>query len=423
MNFVSGSNAKPGKSFSISPKLTLQDCYGLALKQSEYIAIDAEKIKEADARFLQALSIMLPHVSFLSDDLQEAQPTDAGTTFASLKPTKSSVRRFNMTQTLFSGFKAFAAMKGSRGEKDQRIKEKIRAEQLLLVDVANAFYLLIEKREDLKAMEQIRRSLKDRIKELRARENLGRSRPSEVVNAKAQLHSIESSLEVIKSQEIVAKNLLEFLVGMPVNELIDSYQMPDTLKPESYYVAKSDMRPDVEAAKYAWEVSKSELAITNSDFLPKADINTNYYVQRTGFNKGTDWDVTLKISVPIFEGTEVLGRSKEAEAKMRESELTFLRTKRNAPYNISDAYTNLRTGLSVRESLRKEYTTAKLNFYLQKKDYERSLVSNLDVLAAIQTLRDAQRDYIHALYETKRLYWQLRVAVGQSVTESLNDTF
>ena len=75
------------------------------------------------------------------------------------------------------------------------------------------------------------------------------------------------------------------------------------------------------------------------------------------------------------------------------------------------------------DALRKAHATAKLNYYLQKKDYERSLVNNLDVLASIQTLQDAERNYIHALYEAKRQYWRLRVAVGQSGTESLNDTF
>ena len=98
-------------------------------------------------------------------------------------------------------------------------------------------------------------------------------------------------------------------------------------------------------------------------------------------------------------------------------------TRRRAPYEIEDAYATLTTAMSVRNTLRKAYTTAKFNYHLQRRDYSRRLVSNLDVLAAIQTLDDSERSYIHALYEAKRQYWQLRVAVGQSGTESLNDAF
>lgn len=410
--------------------LSLSTCYALALKQSEIIAISADLIKQADARFLQAISIMLPHASFISEDNAEQQGpppsvSSAATSaeFQSQEPTRSSVRRFNANQTLFNGFKAFAAMKGSKYDKSRRIDEKIRAEQLLLVDVANAFYLVIEKREDLRVLERIRAALDDRVGELRGREKLGRSRPSEITNAKAQFYTVESTIEVSRNQETLARQLLEFLIGQPVHDLIDPYDIPATIQPESYYVMKSDLRPDVQAAKYAAMVAKEEYRAVDSDFLPTVKFDANGYTQRTGFNKGVDWDVSLRVDAPIFDGGYTLGRSKEYALRADQSELEFKRIRRRAPFDIKDAYASLMTALRIHDSLRKTFTTAKLNYHLQGKDYSRSLVSNLDVLAAIQTLQDAQRNYIHALYEAKRLYWQLRVSVGEGITETLNDAF
>lgn len=412
-----------------SGPLSLGDCYAMSLKQSEVIAMNADAIKIADARFLQALSIMLPHFSFLSNDLQEETPpppvTSSSTTtseFETLEPARRSDRRFNVKQTLFNGFKAFAAIKGSKYDKNQRIEEKIRAEQLLLVDVANAFYLLIEKREDVRALRKIEAALTDRNKELRSRERLGRSRPSEIVNAKAQLYSVQSSIEVVRNQAVLARQLLEFLIGAPVTDIVDSYEIPATLQAESYYVAKSECRPDVLAAKYAALVSKQEYRMIDSDFLPTVNLEADGYTQRTGFYKGVDWDVMLRVDVPIFDGGYTLGRSKEYQLKADQMELEFKRKRRRAPFDIKDAYASLSTALAVQESLRKAYTTAKLNYYLQKKDYLRSLVNNLDVLASIQTLQDAQRNYIHALYEAKRLYWQLKVAIGEGMEETLYDS-
>lgn len=414
----------------LSKPLSLADCYALALKQSEIIAINADMIKIADARFLQALSIMLPHVSFISVDMQEeAAPPPAVSSastsaeFQSQEPTRSSERRFNVRQTLFNGFKAFAAIKGSKFEKNQRIDEKIRAEQLLLVDVANAFYLLIEERDDIKALERIQYALVSRVKELHGRMELGKSRPSEMVNAKAQLYTVEATLRVVRNQEVLARQLLEFLIGQEVHNIIDAYEVPDILMPEECYVAKSDLRPDVLAAKYAALLSKQESKMVDSDFLPVASLEANGYTQRTGFNKGVDWDVTLRVDVPIFDGAQTLGRSKEFALKADQSDLEFRRIRRKAPYDIRDAYTRLETAIDVQESLRKAYTVGKLNYHLQRRDYGRSLVNNLDVLTSIQTLQDAQRNYIHALYEAKRLYWQLRVSVGEGMKETLSDTF
>jgi outer membrane protein len=414
----------------VSRPLSLADCYRLSLKQSEVIAINADMIKIADARFLQALSIMLPHFSFISNDMQEEQGPppitgSASTTseFQSLDPTRSSDRRFNVKQTLFKGFKAFAAIKGSKFDKNQRIEQKIRAEQLLLVDVANAFYLLIEKREDIRALKRIESALYRRVKELRERERLGRSRPSEIVNAKAQFYAVQSNIEVVRNQATLARQLLEFLIGQPVRDVVDSYEIPTKLQPKEYYLVKSERRPDVLAAKYAALVAKQEYRMVDSDFLPTAVLEADSYTQRTGFSKGVDWDVMLRVDVPIFDGGYTLGRSKEYSLKADQADLEFRRVRRRAPFDIKDAYANLYTAISVQESLRKAYTTAKLNYYLQRKDYERSLVSNLDTLASIQTLQDAQRNYIRALYEAKRLYWRLRVAVGEGMEETLSDTF
>lgn len=416
--------AAPNSALPEPKPLTLSDCYALALRQSETIGIDAEQIKIAEARFLQALSIMMPNISFISADIQQASPNGGVTAIsgAAVSSRKDSQRQFNVTQTLFNGFKAFAAIKGSGFEREQFINQKMRAEQLLLVDVSNAFYLLKEKREDIRALQKIRAALLNRVKELRQRENLGRSRPSEVVNAKAQLYSVEAEIELSKSQEVITRQLLEFLVGGSLYSITDTYEIPTSLRPESYYVAKSDQRPDVKATKFGWELAKKEVQVVNSDFLPSASIKANYYPQRTGFDEGINWDVTLNVNVPIFDGGLTIGRSNEAIAKARQQELTYRRTRRLAPYDIRDSYVRLNTAITVYRSLEKEYKAARLNYYLQRKDYERSLVNNLDVLAAIQTLQNAQRDSIHALYEAKRQYWQLRVSVGESMMETLNDT-
>ena len=403
---------KPGELF------TLPRCYALSLRQSELIAVDADRVKETEARFLQALSIMMPHLSFLSFDTQEAAPNDSGT-FSTLKPAKISTRYFNYSQTLFSGFKAFAGMKGANLERKQRISEMVRAEQLLLVDVSDAFYILMEKREDFKALNDTKKALLKRIVELKARERLGRSRESEVVNARAQLYSVQASIVVVKSEEDLSRQILEFLIGGPIGETKDHYPVPSELMAEEYYLSRSALRPDVEAAKYAWQTAVQASRIVDSDFLPTVDIDTNYYVQRTGFDKGTDWDVTLSVNIPIFEGTETLGRSKEYALKAHQSRLLFDRAKRVAPYDIKDAYIKLKSAIEVYECLNKAFEIAKLNYRLQRKDYERSLVSNLDVLASIQTLEEAQRNHIRAMYAAKRLYWRLRVAAAEDITESL----
>jgi outer membrane protein TolC len=78
---------------------------------------------------------------------------------------------------------------------------------------------------------------------------------------------------------------------------------------------------------------------------------------------------------------------------------------------------SLQYAISRMNILKKSVDAATENYFLQKKDYEFNIVSNLEVLTAIQNLQDAKRSLIQATSEAKRLYWQLRVASGQTVKD------
>ena len=56
---------------------------------------------------------------------------------------------------------------------------------------------------------------------------------------------------------------------------------------------------------------------------------------------------------------------------------------------------------------------AKKNFELQKEEYERNLVGNLDVLEALETLNNTRRRANEVFYEMKENFWGLKVAIGE----------
>ncbi len=392
--------------------LTLEDCYALALKQSETIAINKETIKEAEAHFLQALGTLLPHVSFAINEYRQDLPTPSAT---ALK--KSYDNKFVFTQALFSGFKEFISIAGSNIERAQYVNQVRRAEQLLLVDVADAFYLLIEQKEDIAALQTTKAALVNRVSELKQRGRLGRSRQSEVVSAETPLYSIEAQIELSRSQEVVARHLLEFLIGRPVDEIVDSGAISAPLSSEIDYLFKVADRPDVKAAQQAWDLARKKAAIAKTDLLPNVSVSGNYYTDRTTLPADSKWDAVLKVNVPIFEGTETYGSIKEANAKAREAEFQFRQTQRLAIQDIKDSYEKFQAAILSRDALKKGLASARMNYKLQKRDYQLNLVNNLDVLAAIQTLEDTRRNFIHALYDSKRLYWQLLAAAGEAVME------
>lgn len=389
---------------------SLMECYAMALKQSETIALQQELIAETEARFTRALGSALPHLSFSSSDKRQ---DGAGESAFTLR--KIPERKFVLNQTLFSGFKELAAMKGAKVLGRQRRYEKERAEQLLLLDVANAYYLLQEYQQDLQTLADIHTAMLERVEELKSREQLGRSRSSEVASTQAQRLRLEAEMEAIRSRETVARQLLEFLTG---HEPIEIKPDPEpgilTLEPLESYIAKTPKRPDIRAAEEQVEVSKLEKTAAQSELMPHVDVEGNYYTERAGVAKEVDWDVALKVEVPIFEGTDTIGSVQQAKSRVRQSEIQSSGVQRQATLEIRDAYAQLKSGTAQSTALLQAVDAADQNYRLQMEDYRLNLVDNLEVLQALQDLQNVRRDYVRTLHETKRLYWQFKVALGET---------
>ena len=392
-----------------SAALTLEECYQLALKRSEEIAIHQELIKETEGRFAQALSAILPRASFA---LSEKRQDGSGGSSFTLKEIPE--RKFVFTQPLFAGFKEFAAMAASRAERRQRRFEKTKAELILMVDVSNAFYFLQQQRKDRQAMETIRETLHGRLQELADREQLGRSRASERASAQAQLRRVEAQIEQAKSDEATAEHLLAFLTGLPfVGGLQDPQEGGPALERVEAYLAKVDRRPDVNATEQAWRVAQKQVAVARATLFPTVDAEANYYTKRVGVTQDIDWDATVTVDVPIFQGGQALGATKEASAKAREAKLRYDETQRAAELDIRDAHTKAGAALGRLAALEQALEAAEDSYRLQVEDYRHSLVNNLEVLQALQALEDARRDRIAAYYDAKRFYWALQASVGE----------
>ncbi len=391
--------------------LTLADCYALALKQSETIAIRQELIAEAEHRFTRALSDILPRASFSSSDKRQ-DGTD-GSAFT-LKEVPE--RKFVFSQPLFSGFKEFAAMRGTKAERRQRTHEKHRAEQLLLADVSDAFYLVLEKRQEIQVLGVSRQALLERIEELQGREQLGRSRLSEVVSAQALAYRVEAELEQVRSEEAVAGQLLEFLTGKEkIGGLADSDPFPPSVEGEEHYLAQAVSRWDVQAAQEETAVAEEEVKVQKADYWPTVDLEGNYFVERVGASEEVDWDAALKVDVPIYQGGQVRGAVRQAQSQAAQARLRFSETRRRAIQEIRDSYARFRAALGRTEALTRALDATQESYLFQVQEYRLNLVGNLDVLEELQVLQEARRDLIRAQFEAKRLYWSLKVASGETL--------
>jgi len=401
----------------------LMECYDLALKRSETLAISKEEIARAEATFFQATSQALGHVDFIATSFRQDAPAETstdssvGSTFSAREKTES---RFAITQPLFQGFKSLGALTGAGNLRSQRKYEWIRAQHLLFLDVARSFYQVLRYEKDLEIIQEIKKLFLERIAELSERERIGRSRASELATANAGLKNIEAELAKSQGALTAEKNVLEFLIGMPLEGL----KLKDTVIPGeeivlSHYLSNLEMRPDVEASENAMKLARKNLIVVQSDLWPVVSLEYNRYTERDGFQSNIDWDALFKIDVPLFRGGKTIGNIKDAISYWKQAKFSYSRTKREAELDIKQTYQDWLTSHERYKALMESVRASEESFRLQKEEYTRNLVNNLDVLQALESLYQVNRQANEVYYESKLNHWRLQVASGQCCSEPL----
>ncbi len=405
---------------SVAPSLSLLDCYQMALKRSETIAIKKEAIEETEAEFLKATGEIFGDVDFLithfrQDSLGNQSGGGSSTVGSTFTARDRRERKFVITQPLFQGFKSIAALGAAGSLKKQRKQERIRAEQLLFMDVARAFYAVLKEARDREIIEGIHKSYEERIQELAEREKIGRSRTSELATATSRMKILESELARVHGLYAVSVHVLEFLVGTTVDpkRLQDDTPIVEITPELEGYLELVEVRPDVEASKQAMKTMWRGVIEAQSKFWPEISLDSNVYEKREGFQSGISWDVLFKINVPLSRGGENLGNLKQAVTRWKESKLSYSLEKRQADLEIKQAYQNCLASLNQSKALEEAVTASENNFNLQKEDYSHNLVSNLDVLEALQELYDTRRQTNEVHYQMRENYWQFKVAIGE----------
>lgn len=396
--------------------LGFEEAYRQALRQAEAVEIGRERVEEAQGRVYQALQTILPQADFqmsrfeqdVDDDASGSPEGVGGTLLRRTTP----LRKFTFSQPIFSGFKEFAALAAAGADRKKQEWDYRRAKELLLVDVAEAYYTHRESVEDAKILEETRHVIEERIRELDERIRLGRSREGERQTSLSDLRLVEAELARSRRVQATTRQLLEFYLGRALDaelEIPPSETVPDELR----YLALRDQRSDVRSAEENLRLYEQNVTAARSGFFPTAKAEGNYYTHRVGFQSGVDWDVTVSVDVPLFDGLDTVAQVKQAAAQRRIAELELEQTRRLADLDIRNqhvAYCTLaeeeRARLAAAEASRE-------NYRLQSEDYRLNLVSNLDVLDALRHYQEVRRSWNQTLHELHRQRWRLRAAAGE----------
>ena len=404
-----------GPIFAANSELTLQEAFQRSLMRSESVAITGEEMAQAQARFYRSFDYFVPTAHF--EVTRTWQDTRGGSTSSEVasdaQRQMTPQKKFVFSQPIFSGFKELAALQGAGADKKQQAYALKRAKELLFIDVMEAFYAVLENEKDEEALTTTHELLSKRLQELEGRIKLGRSRESESKTSLADSKLLESDLVNARSKTRVAKNLLEFYLGGSLEGVTlkdDPEEEPAPVK--TLGAQRSKSRADVLADEQGLIVADKKVMAANADLFPTLSLDGDYYAERVGFQSGNDWDLKLKLDLPIFQVGQTMGDITQADSNRKKARLKYEETGRLADLDIRNASQALESARESELALQEAGKASHENYDILTEEYRSNLVNNLEVLDALRRDLDIQRRYHEAYYAARKSYWRLKVALG-----------
>jgi outer membrane protein len=425
--------------------IDLQTCFQLTAIRDDSLKISLQDVRIAQAQLSQSIAALWPTftgtnqqqflhylgpasgISFTSfgttgtsgTGSSTASPTASTTTVAATEGNRNYESQSNITMnyTIFNGGQNWNTVGASSALVAARRQTMARDYQTIYQDVAQAFYNVLQYEGDEAIQRDLVKALAARVDDLRGRVSLGRSRPSELLQAQTDLANARVTVQADIGSINASMETLAFYTGIPSSRLRlkDTQKFP-TVSQLEMYLQRSGARPDVLSDVELLRQSERNLAVAYGELSPTVSATGNYLASQDPVANQVDATMTLQISMPIFDGGLILGQIHQNKEMVRESALNVEELQRTADQDTRTAYANFNASVAQVVVLREAAVLAAQNLQAQVEDYRRGVVSNLDVLTALQDYQTARQGLHNANMTTRLDLINLHVAAGVAAT-------
>ena len=244
---------------------------------------------------------------------------------------------------------------------------------------------------------------------VKKRTQIGRDRKADLYALEAQLYRLEADLFTSKAQLKSAKT--DFLNFSGLDSIDEINDKVNPLRLELTKEVDLEKRPDLKNLKYNFESSELEAKIEKSAYYPQVDFGANYFIDKSALGRN-EWEVSLNIRLNILDFGQRSSsvQTKRVEALINKARLDFNKT--NAESRWSNFINNFKTKKNELVSLRKALKRSRDSYDEQLKDLKRGLVTQLDVIRALDDVISLEKLSIRSALEVKSLYYQANAYLG-----------
>jgi outer membrane protein len=439
-----------------SPEFSLEQCIQYALDNSIHIknAVLDEKI--ADARVKETRGVGLPQVNgsvslqhnktlprFFATyetvqgfsgknedgtnrlDLPGINPTDVVASPNFFQLPSSGNAGLNVNQTLFNG-SYLVGLKAANAYHELSVKSTRQTKEQAVQQVTKAFYGVLINKDRMNLFDNNIARVDSLLKTTKALNRNGFAEGIDVDRIQVTLNNLKAERDKFYNLQELSLHLLKFQMNYPMDQPLDVAGNIASLNIDGDLLKNYELnwdytgRSDYELLEANRDLQNLDIKNKFSTSLPglSAFANMGYSTQSPNisglFKTTTDLNDNgfigpdkwypymifgLSLNVPIFSGLQRSYRLQQAKINLLKIENNFALLKSAIELEVKQAAIHYLNAIKSLESQRANTTLAENIARITKIKYEEGVGSNLEVIEAEGSLKEAQINYYNALYD------------------------
>jgi outer membrane protein len=321
-------------------------------------------------------------------------------------------------QRIFSGLKEIYTLQ-SMNSLISAEEYRIKSFQLdLLSQVSQIYFQIYLQQERIKNLQELVSLSIDRENLLKQRVRIGKSRNTELRQAKVQTNLHQINLQESKMLLETLWNDLSTTVGKKYNPETLSAYIPSNTKIENldHYLARVEQHPLVLAQTAQVHGLEKEKNSWQSDYFPTINLTGTYYaLAAQNWAVNPEWDFGLTISYPIFEGGLTRARVAESALKVSQGTNQLSQLKLSLENQIKNVHQTLLIKNQQQKAIDEIVMDNKNNFNEIKKEFAIGLVTNLDVITAMNVYVESLNQQVENSISLQLNYVYLKSLIGDEL--------
>ncbi|MFK8068159.1 MAG: TolC family outer membrane protein [Gammaproteobacteria bacterium] len=413
--------------FAETPNENLIDIYELALKNDpEFRAQQASLEAELETRFQANANYARPVVSISANADRNFQDIDAEFGGGSSQ-FEAYGYTLNLSQPIYHRDRYIHLQ-----QVDDQIKKAQfdldAVEQNLMLRTAERYFAVLSANDNLAFTQAEKSSLEKQLEESNKRFEVGLIPITDVQEAQA-------GFDLAHAREIRAYNTLDDTrealreitgrypgsLSTLTEEVISTKPVPDDIDAWTQSALENNLQ--LKASLVEVDIAEKQIKRQDAGHYPTVDLVGNHGFRSSGGQFGnTEIDFTkfgVELNIPIYEGGQVLSRTREAMHRHDQALEILEQTRRSVDRKTRESYRGILSGISQISAFNQAVLSSKTAVDATKMGVEIGTRTTVDVITAEQEFFRARKDYSQARYEYILDTLRLKQALGKLSPEDI----